>query len=650
MGNTTRTRSLTRRLGPWLVAALAAGALTAAPAAANAADEAVDVALASGANAPTVDVSYVTGWNSAAALNDGDAEATDDYTKMWGTWGDPDDPEQDWASYVWDEPVTIDSSSLTLWQNHLTGDSGVMLPTAWNLEYRDDAGEWAPVTGEDLTYPLPELDEENPTSSMPAVTASFDEVTTTGVRLTLDRAVVDDERKATSVIAWQVWGEHVPAPEPEPEDPDAFLIAEDVAVRTTLGEAPSLPERVWTIPENGPLAYTDVVWDSIDPADYAEEGAFEVSGAPDGFDSQSVTAEVHVAEALSDTIEAVAYSSTITTPGIAPVLPDTVSATYDDGTRSSVVDVEWEDIDAADYATADAVFDVAGTVAEFAAGAVATVFVVEPSELAAPIVSIELDSAPQGSGWYTSVPTVTVSADETASPVASIEYSLDGENWSAYTEPFPVDAQGEVTVSARATSEEGETGSAQTTVKVDTLVPETTVDVEPAEDGTSATVTLTASDSDSGSGVTRTVWSDGPNPSPTGEENNMFATYDEPFMVELTDEPRYVHVRSEDAAGNIEEYVTVELPRRGGESPEPLDVTTSARCVAGSTALVVSVQNTGDAAVDAEISTPYGDKTVQGLQPGQKTSNAFSTRGADMPAGEVTVSGEKVPFEAHACG
>lgn len=648
MGNTTRTRSLTRRLGPWLVAALAAGALTAAPAAANAADEPVDVALASGANAPAVDVSYVTGWNSAAALNDGDAEATDDYTKMWGTWGDPDDPEQDWASYVWDEPVTIDSSSLTLWQNHLTGDSGVMLPTAWSLEYRDDEGEWAPVTGEDLAFPIPELDEDDPVASMPAVTASFDEVTTTGLRLTLDRAVVDDERKATSVIAWQVWGEHAAAPEPEPEDPDAFLIAEDVAVRTTTGEAPSLPDRVWTIPENGPLAYTGVAWDSIDPADYADEGSFEVTGAPEGFDGQSVTAEVHVAEALSDTIETVSYSSTITTPGVAPVLPNTVTANYDDGTRSSTVDVDWDEVDPADYASADAVFDVAGTVAEFADGAVATVFVVEPSELAAPIVSIELDSAPQGSGWYTSVPTVTVSADETASPVASIEYSLDRENWSAYTEPFAVDAQGEVTVSARATSEEGETGSAETTVKIDTLVPETAVDVTPAEDGTSATVTLTPTDS--GSGVTRTVWSDGPNSSPTGEENNMFATYDEPFTVELTDDPRYVHVRSEDAAGNIEEYVTVELPTRGGGTPGALDVTTSARCVAGSAVLVVSVQNTGDEAVDAEISTPYGDETLEGLEPEQKASSTFSTRGADMPAGEVTVSGEKVPYEAHTCG
>lgn len=648
MSTMTRTRALTRRLGPWLAAALAAGVLAGAPSAASAVDDPIDVALASGENAPAIEVSYVTGWNSAAALNDGDAAATDDLGKMWGTWGAPADPAQDQASYLWDEAVTIDSSTLTLWQNHLTGDSGVMLPSEWSLEYLDEAGDWAPVTGEDLAYPLPALDEQNPVSSMPAVTASFDEVTTTGIRLTLDRVVVDGERKATSVIAWQVWGEHAPVLEPEPEDPDAFLIAEDVAVRTVTGEAPSLPERVWVMPENGPLEYTDVVWDAIDPAQYAAKGSFELAGDPEGFDGQSIAAEVHVADALSDSIEAIAYSATITTPGVAPVLPDTVLATYDDGTRSSTVGVEWDDIDPADYATADALFDVAGTVAGFPAGAVATVFVVEPSELAAPIVSIDVDSAPQGSGWYTTVPTVSVSAEATASPVSAIEYSLDGEIWSAYTEPFAVDAQGEVTVSARATSDEGETGSAETIIKIDTLVPQTAVDVEPAEDGTSATVTLTPSDS--GSGVTRTVWSDGPNSSPTGEENNMFATYDEPFAVELTDEPRYVHVRSEDAAGNIEEYVTVELPARGGESPDTIEVTTTARCVAGTSYLVVATENTGDETIDAEISTPYGDKTVSGLLPGQKKSSAFSSHGAEMPAGEVTVSGERLAYEAHSCG
>src|SRR5690606_6130862 len=142
----------------------------------------------------------------------------------------------------------------------------------------------------------------------------------------------------------------------------------------------------------------------------------------------------------------------------------------------------------------------------YAPGAIATVFVVEPLSQADPIVSIEFDSAPQGSGWYTSAPTVTVTAEETASPIASIEYSVDGENWMPYDEPFTVDAQGDVTVSARATSEDEAVGEASATIKVDTIAPTTGIDWI-VVDGASATVTLTPSDPEPGSGVTRTVWS-----------------------------------------------------------------------------------------------------------------------------------------------
>src|SRR5690606_36563203 len=166
---------------------------------------------------------------------------------------------------------------------------------------------------------------------------------------------------------------------------------------------------------------------------------------------QTVSATVYVAEELSDVIDGVDYTATITTPGVEPVLPDTVRATYDDGTASSDVDVEWDAIEAAQYAEADAIFDVEGAVTGYAPGAIATVFVVEPLSQADPIVSIEFDPAPQGSGWYTSAPTVTVTAEETASPIASVEYSVDGETWTPYDEPFTVDAEGEVTVSARAT-------------------------------------------------------------------------------------------------------------------------------------------------------------------------------------------------------
>ena len=648
-----------RRIAAVLAVSLAllGAAATAMPA--TAADEPFNVALASGANAPAVEVSYVPSWNSSAALNNGASGATNTLSAMWGTWGAPGSPTQDIATYTWENPVTVSSSKLFLWQNHLTpgGDSGVMIPAAWKLEYRTSAGEWAPVTGAGLTYPLPVLNTSAPVTSQPAVQANFDAVTTTAVRLVLDRVVFSGQRKATSVIEWEVWGVNAPVVEPEPEDPNAFIDAEQVAVRTQTGTAPALPEQVWVIGENGPLRYVDVEWAPVGASSYASAGEFEVLGDPAGYDGQSVTAEVAVADEFSDVIDDIDYAVTITTPGVVPVLPETVRATYDDGTAASDVAVEWDAIEATAYADADAIFDVPGTVEGFEPGAVATVFVVEPLSQAEPIVAIEFDSAPQGSGWYTTAPTVTITAEETASPIASIEYSLDGETWTPYTEPFEVSAQGEVTVGARASSEDDAVGEASETIKVDTVAPETGVDWI-VVDGTSALVTLTPSDAEPGSGVTRTVWSDGPDASPTGETNNMYATYEEPFSVQLTEEPRYVHVQAQDAAGNVESHVTVELPTLVGDALD-LRSTVSPRCVAGKVHLVVAVHNADDAAAEVMVETPYGKKTVASLTAGATVSSTFASRTVGIPAGEVTVTGSSsddssyegtVSYPAFSCG
>lgn len=638
------------------VALIAGGAAVAMPA--GAADEPINLALASGENAPVTEVSYVPSWNSAAALNNGVVGPTNTLSAMWGTWGAPGNPTQDTATYTWERPVTVSSSKLYLWQNHLTsgGDSGVMIPASWKVEYRTSAGEWAPVTGSGLTYPVPVLNTAAPVASQPVVQANFDAVTTTAVRLVLDRQLFQSQRKATSVIEWEVWGVNAPVVEPEPEDPDAFIDSQAVAVRTVTGTAPTLPDSVWVIGENGPLRYVDVEWAGVAASSYASPGQFEVVGDPAGYDGQTVSGTVYVANSLSDEIESVDYSATITTAGVEPVLPETVRATYEDGTASSGVGVEWDSIEPAAYAEVDAIFDVEGAVAGYAPGAIATVFVVEPLDQNEPIVSLSFDAAPQGSGWYTTAPTVTITAEETASPVESIEYSLDGETWNAYTAPFAVSAQGEVTVSARATSEDGAVGEASETVKVDTVAPVTGVDWV-VVDGTSATFTLVPSDAAPGSGVTRTVWSDGPDSSPTGELNNMYATYEEPFSVQLTEEPRYVHVQAQDAAGNIEDYVTIELPTLVANALD-LQPTVTQRCVAGKAYLAVSVKNADDVAADVQIATPYGSKTLTGLKAGATVTSTFNSRLATAPAGEIEVTGTAgglvysgtVEYSAHSCG
>ncbi|MFD5213774.1 Ig-like domain-containing protein [Microbacterium sp. NPDC058345] len=555
-------RISSRRRGRAIGSALAALALLSGGIVATQAVAADDenVALATTENAPDVEVSYVPGWNSAAALNDGDNAATDNLSKMWGTWGAPGGTTEDTATYTWETPVTVSSSALYLWQNFGTGDGGVRLPESWNLQYQNEDGEWRPVAGDELSYPLPDFDPENPVGSFPAVTATFDSVTTTAMRLTVVRSVHDGSPSATSVIEWEVWGRTAPEEPEEPENPDDFILSEEVSARTTTGAAPRLPEEVWLIDENGPLHYEAVTWDAVPAEQYGEPGSFTVSGSVTGYPNQSVSATVYVADALSDAIEEVEYASSITTPGVAPVLPKTVVAHYDDGTASSEVPVEWDSIDPAAYADVDAIFDVSGDVTGHPDGAIATVFVVEPVVQTEPIVSIAFDEAPQGSGWYTVAPVAEVTAQPTASPIERVEISTDGgATWSAYEGPFTVTQQGDVTVMARAQATDGATGAAEAAVRVDTAAPVTKIDVT-RTDGTSALVTLTPTDAEPGSGVSRTMWSDGPDESPTGGANNMYATYEEPFSVQLTAEPRYVHVRSQDAAGNEEETQTVLLP------------------------------------------------------------------------------------------
>jgi hypothetical protein len=424
---------------------------------------------------------------------------------------------------------------------------------------------------------------------------------------------------------------------PETEDPTAFIDSEQVAVRTQPGTAPVLPAQVWVSGENGPLHYVDVVWAEVPAASYADSGEFTVVGAPEGYDGQSVSATVYVSDDLSDEIESVAYTAVITTPGVAPVLPDTVRVLYADGTESSDVDVDWNEVDPSSYSEVDSIFDIEGEVRGFAAGAIATVFVVEPAAQAAPIVAIGFDSAPQGSGWYTSAPKVTITAEEGASPIAGIEYSTDGTNWVSYSAAFELSAQGEVVVRARATGEDGAVGEASETVRIDTIAPTTSVDFV-VVDGTSATVTLSPSDNAGGSGVTRTVWSDGPDESPTGETNNMYATYEGPFSVQLTAEPRYLHVQAQDAAGNVETYVTIELPKA---SASALDITSvaSTRCVVGKATLVVSVTNGEDFPVDAIVKTPYGQKSIT-LKAGATVSSTFATRLASVGAGSAVVTAD----------
>ncbi|HMR49288.1 MAG TPA: putative Ig domain-containing protein [Arachnia sp.] len=92
-------------------------------------------------------------------------------------------------------------------------------------------------------------------------------------------------------------------------------------------------------------------------------------------------------------------------------------------------------------------------------------------------------------------------------------------------------------------------------------------------------------------------------------------------------------------------------------SAPDVTVTTTTRCVAGKTVLVVTTENAEAAPADVTVSTLYGAKTFT-LAAGARTSHAFTTRQATLGSGEVSVSATSgdaagdwtVPHQASTCG
>ena len=100
-------------------------------------------------------------------------------------------------------------------------------------------------------------------------------------------------------------------------------------------------------------------------------------------------------------------------------------------------------------------------------------FRVSGIDTTAPEVTATVDPAePSGvDGWWTTPPTVTITAVDAGSGVARTEYRVGGD-WQPYTAPFPVTGDGTHTVHYRATDVRGNTSEAgSATVKVDATAP-----------------------------------------------------------------------------------------------------------------------------------------------------------------------------------
>ena len=200
-----------------------------------------------------------------------------------------------------------------------------------------------------------------------------------------------------------------------------------VSVTTTAGTAPVLPETVTGIYENNTTTSAAVQWAEIAPEQYAQAGSFEVTGTVAGT-AIPATAVVTVTDEGTEPGEPIIVSIqpvyVSTTAGTAPVLPDNVTATYNDSTTTGAA-VQWAAINPSQYAQAGS-FEVAGTVEGTAIPATAVVTVTdEGTEPGEPIiVSIQPVYVSTTAGTAPVLPaTVTVSYNNNTTTGAAVQWA-----------------------------------------------------------------------------------------------------------------------------------------------------------------------------------------------------------------------------------
>ncbi|MEH0573418.1 discoidin domain-containing protein [Streptomyces sp. B21-108] len=296
------------------------------------------------AQSATPTASYTSGWESVAAINDGREPASSSDAPRWGSW-----PQKDtqWVQYTWDAPVRVNGSDMYFFRDAQPGaDDGVGVPASWVIEYRD-GDTWREVASPS-GYGTDE-DRYNRTAFAP--------VTTTAVRARL----TGHANLALGVQEWKVYA----------EPPDSVR---EVHVPTLHGTVPRLPGQVTLVYADGSTARSDVAWPALTEDQVAQGGtSVRVTGLAD-LTALPVTATVWVRQTDAVEITALAEEHIATRTGRPPVLPDTVVATYNDGSKDSRAPVTWDPVEPDRYAR-PGTFEVKGTVTGTTYRATATVTV-----------------------------------------------------------------------------------------------------------------------------------------------------------------------------------------------------------------------------------------------------------------------------------
>ncbi|MBB6545674.1 discoidin domain-containing protein [Nonomuraea rubra] len=279
----------------------------------TATDQATQVNIAPKAT-PTA--SYTSPWERVTAINDDidPPRSNDGANPRWGTW-----PQQgtQWVQLDWPAPVQVNKADVYFFDDG----GGVRVPASWKIQ-QWDGDSFEDVTGAQ-TYPKA-VDAYN--------TVSFDPVTTSRLRVQL-------ESGGASVGLLEVKVYEVP--------PDAVR---PVHVPTLVDTLPRLPATVETLYADGSRGQAAVTWQQVTPEQVRNGGtSFTVTGLAEGV-RRPAQATVYVRASAAVTITSVAEEAVTTRAGVAPALPRTVVATYNDGSKDSSLAVTWEPVDPARYA------------------------------------------------------------------------------------------------------------------------------------------------------------------------------------------------------------------------------------------------------------------------------------------------------------
>ena len=113
--------------------------------------------------------------------------------------------------------------------------------------------------------------------------------------------------------------------------------------------------------------------------------------------------------------------------------------------------------------------------------------------------------------------------------------------------------------------------------------------------------------------------------------------------LKLTGGAAKVSVEAVNTSGNNNLTVDQISLVRTGDVPAAelkLDPVASARCIAGKAYLTVTVQNQDDLPAAVSISSAFGAKQFASVAVGKYAAHAFTTRLVDLPAGQVTITGQ----------